>query len=348
MTASHNLPDSLKDDGTSTAEYQEGVVYRKNIGNYVVCVDGHFVACEMSSRLRKRLIYPTASPHSLRPVVRQVKAIEHTDPIAIGDHVRILRTSDGSGLIVQIMPRRNWLSRPTATPMPGAHAFEQLIAANVDQIVAVFAAARPTPKWGLLDRYLVSAESAGIPALICLTKLDLTQNASPKDYAELMSLIEEYRQIGYPLILTSSISGQGVDELKAALKGRTSVLIGKSGVGKTSLLNTVQPGLGMRIGEVNRATGKGRHTTAHLEMFPLSIGGALIDTPGMREFGLWGIGNDDLALYFPEMRAYIGQCKFGLDCQHDEEPGCAIRNAVLTGRIAPRRYQSYLALKINA
>lgn len=347
MTSSHNLSAPLNDGDSATVEYQEGVVYKKNIGNYVVCVDGHFVACEISSRLRKRLIYPTASPHSLRPVVRKVKPIEHTDPIAIGDHVRILRSSGSSGLIVQVLPRRNQLTRPTATPMPGAHAFEQVVAANIDQIVAVFATTQPAPKWRLLDRYLVSAESAGIPALICLTKLDLMQNASPKEFAELMSVIEEYKQIGYSLVLTSSVSGQGLDELKMALNGRTSVFVGKSGVGKTSLLNAIQPGLGLRVGEVSHATGKGRHTTAHLEMFPLNIGGALIDTPGMREFGLWEIENDDLALFFPEMRAYVGRCKFGLDCQHDEEPGCVIRQAVLAGQISPRRYQSYLALKIN-
>ncbi|MDI6694786.1 MAG: ribosome small subunit-dependent GTPase A [Anaerolineales bacterium] len=345
MTTSHNPSDSLS---SGTAEHQEGVVYKKNIGNYIVCVEGHFIACEISSRLRKQLIYPTASPHSLRPVVRQVKAIEHTDPIAIGDHVRILRSSDGSGLIVQVLPRRNQLSRPTATPMPGAHAFEQVIAANIDQMVAIFAAAQPAPKWGLLDRYLVSAESVNIPALICLTKLDLIQDSSSKDHAELMRVIEEYRQIGYPLMLTSSFTGQGLNELKSALKGRISLFIGKSGVGKTSLLNAVQPGLGLRVGEVSRVTGKGRHTTSHLEMFSLDMGGALIDTPGMREFGLWGIENDDLALLFPEMRPYVGRCKFGLDCQHDEEPGCAIRKAVLAGHIPPRRYQSYLTLKINA
>jgi ribosome biogenesis GTPase len=345
MTTSHNPSDSLSN---GTTEYQEGVVYKKNIGNYIVCVEGHFIACEISSRLRKQLIYPTASPHSLRPVVRQVKAIEHTDPIAIGDHVRILRSSDGSGLIVQVLPRRNQLSRPTAKPMPGAHAFEQVIAANIDQMVAIFAAAQPAPKWGLLDRYLVSAESVNIPALICLTKLDLIQDSSSEDHAELMRVIEEYRQIGYPLMLTSSFTGQGLNELKSALKGRISLFIGKSGVGKTSLLNAVQPGLGLRVGEVSRVTGKGRHTTSHLEMFSLDMGGALIDTPGMREFGLWGIENDDLALLFPEMRPYVGRCKFGLDCQHDEEPGCAIRKAVLAGHIPPRRYQSYLALKINA
>ena len=147
------------------------------------------------------------------------------------------------------------------------------------------------------------------------------------------------------MILTSAVTGEGLTRLEWALRGKVSVLVGKSGVGKTSLLNALQPGLGLRVGQVSRESGKGRHTTAHLEMFPLAIGGAVIDTPGMREFGLWVVDGDDLALRFPEMRPYVGRCKFGLDCQHDEEPGCALRKAVMAGEVSPRRYRSYMRLK---
>src|SRR4030065_822831 len=149
--------------------------------------------------------------------------------------------------------------------------------------------------------------------------------------------------MGYTYMLTSSVPGEGVEGLRNALAGRTSVLVGKSGVGKTALLNQLQPGLGLRVKEVNQVTGKGRHTTTNLEMFPLDSGGAIVDTPGTREFGLWDF-DDDLALLVPEMRPLVGKCRFGVDCQHDEEPGCAIRKAVMEGPITPRRYQSYLLL----
>jgi ribosome biogenesis GTPase len=194
----------------------------------------------------------------------------------------------------------------------------------------------------LLDRYLAAAESLELSALICITKLDLIPDADD----ELATTLDEYRRIGYPVVLTSSFTGEGLDELRKALRGRLSVLVGKSGVGKTALLNALEPGLGLRVGAVGTGqVGKGRHTTTQVEMVPLGIGGNLVDTPGTREFGLWDVAEDDLALFFPEMRPYVGQCRFGLDCQHDEEPGCAIRKAVMAGKIGPRRYQSYMQLK---
>lgn len=222
----------------------------------------------------------------------------------------------------------------------GAHPFEQIIVTNVDQVVAVMAAAQPAPKWNLLDRYLASAEVSEVPALICITKLDLVQEMD----AEIHGAMDEYKRIGYPFVLTSSFTGEGFEQLKNALAGRTSVFVGKSGVGKTALLNKLQPGLGLKVKEVNQTTGKGRHTTTSLEMFSLDGGGAIVDTPGTREFGLWAF-EDDMALLFPEMRDLVGKCRFGLDCQHDEEPGCAIRKAVMEGHILPRRYQSFVTLK---
>ena len=146
--------------------------------------------------------------------------------------------------------------------------------------------------------------------------------------------------------MTSSLTGEGLDELRLALKGRVSAFVGKSGVGKTALLNAIEPGLGLRVGEVGRGNfGKGKHTTSQAEMVTMSFGGEVVDTPGMREFGLHDMNGENLALFFPEMRPLVGQCKFGLDCLHDEEPGCAIRKAVVAGRISPLRYQSYLRLK---
>ncbi|MFZ6026395.1 MAG: ribosome small subunit-dependent GTPase A [Chloroflexota bacterium] len=331
---------------TTPYTYHTGIVYKKTLGHYTVHhPDGQIVICALSNRLRKQLIYPTADPNSLRHVVRDVQKLDVIDPVAIGDEVQFLVASDGSGLIFEVQPRRNRLARQSAKPMPGAHAFEQVIVANVDQVIPVLAAAQPLPKWNLLDRYLASAESLGLPSLVVITKLDLLRR---RDLDALIEAIETYRQIGYRVLLTSTASGEGLDELRTALAGRLSVLIGKSGVGKSSLLNAVEPGLGLRVNQVSQATGKGKHTTTHLEMFPLEQGGAIVDTPGMREFGLWNTQADEVAQLFPEMRPFIGRCRFGLDCRHDEEPGCAIRKAVTGGQISPMRYASYTKLRDEA
>ncbi len=308
----------------------QGVVYKKMMGSYTVYSGERTIQCSLSARVR------AGAPDSARRG-KSFKPAGHTDPLAVGDVVRFTGSQDGSGQIVEVLPRRNRLARRSAVPMPGAHAFEQVIAANVDQVVPVFAAANPAPHWNMLDRYLVSAEACELPVLICITKLDLAGG-------ELNQAVEEYRQAGYPVILTSALTGAGMHELKQALQGRLSVLVGKSGVGKTFLLNTLQPGLGLRVNAVNQVTGKGRHTTTSQEMLRLDMGGAVVDTPGEREFGLWDVRQDELALLFPEMRPLVGRCRFGLDCRHDEEPGCAIRKAVMAGKISPRRYQSYMRL----
>ena len=322
-----------------TNENDLGIVFRKSLGHYTVHTNGQEIDCELSSRLHKQLIYPTADPTSLRHRVQAVREIEHIDPIAIGDQVRFLDAGQGRGLITEILPRRSKLSRPM--PVPGQRVFEQVIVSNADQVLTVFAAASPTPKWGLLDRYLVTAEAAGLPSRIIITKMDLANKNET-----LEKDLDIYRRIGYPIHLVCSSTGDGLEELKQALHGRMSVLIGKSGVGKTSLMNALQPGLGLRVKAVSQGdVGKGRHTTSHLQMFELDFGGMLVDTPGMREFGLWDISSEDLASLFPEMERYVGQCKFGLSCQHDHEPGCAIRKAVVSEQINPYRYQSYLRLR---
>ena len=324
------------DDENDTA-----VVFRKTLGHYTVHTrsGGREIDCVLSSLNHKQLIYPTADPTSLRHVVREVREIEHVDPIAIGDRVRYVDAGAGRGMITEVLPRHSKLSRPA--PVPGQRVFEQVIVSNVDLVVPVFSLADPTPRWGLLDRYLVTAEASGLPALIVITKLDLAgKNGSFE------ADIEIYRRIGYPVQLVSSVTGDGIEQLKQSLQDRMSVLVGKSGVGKTSLLNALQPGLGLRVKAVSLGEqGKGRHTTSHLEMFELDFGGTLVDTPGMREFGLWEITGEDLAFLFPEMADHVGQCKFGMSCRHDQEPGCAIRKAVMAGDISPHRYKSYMNLK---
>jgi len=319
----------------------QGVVFRKNLGHYTVRTEERDIVCELSTRLRKQLIYPTADPSSLRHRVRQIREIEHVDPVAIGDAVLFTDAGCNSGMITEILPRRNKFSRPATTT--GQRVFEQVIVSNIDQVVPVFAAASPTPKWHLLDRYLVSAEASELPSLICITKVDLLT-----DRREIDEVVESYQRIGYRVLCVSSLTGEGLNEIKQTLRGKISVLVGKSGVGKTSLLNAIQPGLGLRVKEVSHGNqGKGLHTTTHLEMFSLNGEGAIVDTPGIREFGLWDSCNDSLDQFFPEMRPLIGKCKFGLDCSHDNEPGCAIRKAVVNGEISPYRYESYLKLRVS-
>jgi ribosome biogenesis GTPase / thiamine phosphate phosphatase len=299
-------------------EPNTGFVTKKSTNSYNIQAGATSLTCTLATRL---------------------KHASEVDPVAIGDFVRW----DAAAQLIEVLPRRNQFARRAAAPRPGSYHHEQIIAANVDQVIPVFAAANPKPAWNLLDRYLVSSESAEIPALIIITKLDLVEGKP--ESAEIMSIAAEYRAIGYEVILTSVETGQGLAELQAALRDRLSVFVGKSGVGKSSLLNALEPGLGLKIQQTSQLTGKGRHTTTHLEMFPLATGGAIIDTPGIREFGLWNVETDQLALFFPEMRPFVGACKFGLDCGHDQEPGCAIRRAVNAGEISPYRYQSYLKLK---
>lgn len=316
-----------------------GIVFKKSTGVYTVNAGGRSISCSISNRLRKVLLYPTAdlssNPHHR---VQAVRDIQMVDPIAVGDEVTFMDAGDGSGMITEVLPRRSKLTRRA----PGAKPLEQVIVANVDRVVAVLAAAQPKPKWGMLDRYLASAEACELPALICITKMDALKG---KHVDEVMEVVEDYRRIGYPVVLTSAADGSGIEEVKAELAGQYSAFVGMSGVGKTTLLNAIQPGLGLRVGEINLNLDKGRHTTTGLEMFPLEFGGGVVDTPGMKVFGFWDVESQDVALLFREMQPYVGQCRFGLDCHHDTEPNCAIKSAVESGEISQRRYQSYLYIR---
>lgn len=326
---------------------QEGIVFRKSLGTYTIHADGKAVQCSISSKLRKHLEYWWGISQSpgMHKRVKKVHDIREVDPVAIGDRVRFITPpgDDHEGMIIEVLPRKNKLSRLAAQQGRKSEPkqVEQVIVANVDQIVPVFAVWQPKPKWALLDRYLAAAESAGVPALICLTKIDLV-----RDSDGIQEIVAIYERIGYRVLLTSAVTGAGIAAFADALCGRMSILIGKSGVGKTSLLNAIQPGLGLCVNEVNQATGKGKHTTSHLEMFPLDSGGSIVDTPGMREFGLWhDPAEGGLASLFVEMQPYIGTCRFGLDCTHTHEPDCAIKEVVEMGEIAEMRYKSYLRIR---
>jgi ribosome biogenesis GTPase len=322
---------------------QEGIVFRKSLGTYTVHTDSRIVQCSLSSKLHKHLEYwwgVSQSP-GMHKRVKQVHDIREVDPVAIGDVVRFVGApadaqshSADEGMIVEVLPRRNTFSRPAAGRKP----IEQVIVANVDQVMPVFAARDPSPKWRQLDRYIAAAEFAGVPPVICINKIDLAQTED--GIAEVAAM---YERVGYRVLLTSATTGEGIDAFAEILRGRVTAMTGRSGVGKTSLLNTIQPELGLRVSEVSRVTGKGRHTTSQLEMFPLANGGAIVDTPGMREFEIrHEPAEGGLASLFVEMRPYIGQCRFGLDCEHWHEPDCAIKEATEAGEIAQMRYDSYV------
>lgn len=210
--------------------------------------------------------------------------------------------------------------------------------ANVDQVVVVFAAAHPEPRLRMLDRFLVQSEMSGLPAVIVVNKSDLV------DRSEIESRFSVYVRAGYPVLYTSVLTGEGLEGLRDRLCGRISVLTGPSGVGKSSLLNVLEPGFRLRTGEVSEAVRKGRHTTVMAELLPLSCGGYVADTPGLRELGLWGVSRDRLDECFPEFRPYLGDCRFGRGCSHTHEPDCAVRAAVESGEVSLDRYESYRTL----
>jgi ribosome biogenesis GTPase len=259
------------------------------------------------------------------------------DVISVGDWVKVTPLVGGQGVIEAIEPRRSMLIRMAPDPHG---AYQQILIANPDQAVFVFACADPQPHLGMLDRFLVVAERQSIPALIVANKLDLV---GPK-YAG--SQFGHYEPLGYPVVYTSALTRAGVDELRQKLTGRVSILAGPSGVGKSSLLNAVQAGLGLAVREISRATSKGRHTTVVRELFPLAAGGYVADTPGLKAFALWDIAPEEIDGYFPEIRRIVSQCQFS-DCTHLHEPGCAVLSAISEGQIHPERYQSYLRMRFG-
>ncbi len=301
-----------------TADLPRGLVIRSQSGFYTVHTEGgEEVVCRLRGKLKR--------------------GPRRGDIVAVGDWVRFRRLPDGSGLIEAIEPRVRKLSRMAPTPRGE---YEQIIIANPDQAVFVFACARPEPRLRMLDRFLVISEKQEIPALIVANKVDLVGVARARE------IFGHYETIGYPVLYTAAATGEGVDALRERLTGRVSVFAGPSGVGKSSLLNAVQPGLGLSVREISKATGKGRHTTVVRQMFPLEGGGWVADTPGLKALSLWDIEPEELDGYFPEFRALVHLCQFS-DCTHIHEPGCAIREAVADGRIHPERYASYVRMRLG-
>ncbi len=306
----------------------EGLVIRAQSGFYTLLTpEGERVVARLRGRLKRRRWDTTI--------------------VAVGDRVRWRSLPDGTAIIEEVLPRRRALTR--LKPIPGGRGSrrwdrqgylrerEQVIIANPDQVVFVIACAQPDPRLRMLDRLLVGAERQEIPALICANKVDLV---TPEEARRLFGV---YERIGYDVLYTSATTGQGIAELRRRLKDKISALVGPSGVGKTSLLNAMEPGLGKRVREVSRATGKGRHTTTVTEMVPLREGGWVADTPGIRALALFDMEPEEIDAYFPDIAPYVPHCAFS-DCSHTVEPGCAVLAALEAGEIDRHRYESYVRL----
>lgn len=294
-----------------------GVVLRSQSGFYHVQTSGGRVICQLRGRLKRNRF--------------------DSDILAVGDHVDVSLQIDGSGMVEEIHPRVSMLARMDPTPKG---IYRQILLANVDQFILIFACTNPPPHLRMLDRFLVIAEKQEIPALIVFNKLDLIGET------EAEKLYGYYRKVEYPLLFTSALDGRGLEELKAQITGKLNAFTGPSGVGKSTILNRVQPGLGLAAREVSDATGKGRHTTVVREMYPLQGGGYVVDTPGIKALALWDTEPEELDGYFPEMSPLVQHCAFN-DCSHRVEKGCAVRAAVENGSIHPARYESYLKLRFG-
>jgi ribosome biogenesis GTPase len=293
-----------------------GLITRMQSGFFNVQTERGEIICRLRGRLKRGPI--------------------EADIAALGDRVEISPQADGTGMIETVLPRERAFTRlaPTARGL-----YQQVLLANPDQVVLVFALAHPTPHLRMLDRFLVIAEKDRIPALIVANKVDLP------DTDETLEQFEIYPPLGYPVVVTSAETGEGVDELRELLVGKVSALAGPSGVGKSSLLNAIQPGLGLRISYVSERTDKGRHTTVHRELIPLEGGGFVADLPGMRQLALWDTQPEELDGYFREIAPLVEHCQYN-DCSHrPDEPGCAVVEAVEAGTVAEERYESYLRLR---
>ncbi len=257
--------------------------------------------------------------------------------LAVGDHVTVEPEERGQGFrIVSIGARHSVLARRE----PGGRRGERVLAANVDQVLVVISVANPEPHPRMIDRFLVVCEANDLVAHLVLNKVDLATAPGAVD-----ALAHPYERAGYPVHRTSVKQDVGLDELRGVLAGRVTAVTGPSGVGKSSLLNTLHPGLALRTQEISASVNKGRHTTVGSKLVPLPDGsdGYLVDTPGLREIGMWGLPADSLDQCFPEFRPYLGECRFQ-DCQHDVEPECAVRAALAAGVLHRGRYESYIKL----
>ncbi len=307
-----NTANSQQDQET----YLKGIVIRSTGSWYDVQTENHTIPSKVRGKFR-------------------LSDTDATNPVIVGDRVKIRINQDGTGLITKIYERRNKLTRRAAGRRVGQ---EQIIAVNVDAAWIVQSIRMPKINAGLIDRFLVMAESFEISPGIVFNKLDLMQR---KDTDAIAFLRDLYSELGYLVLLTSTLTREGIDAFAEALAGKTNVIAGPSGVGKSALLNAIEPNLELRTSSVSEKTRKGKHTTTTTNLYPLSAGGYVADTPGIREFGVIDLAPEELSYYFVEFRPYLPEC-FYPNCTHDHEPGCAVKPAVERDEIKEERYDSYL------
>lgn len=300
----------------------EGIV-TKSTGSWysVLNPDGSVTNCKLKGRFK-------------------IQGIKTTNPLAVGDYVGYhVLLEEGTGLITKIFPRKNYIIRKATKLSKESH----ILASNLDQAIMIVTLAEPRTSTGFIDRFLITAEAYHIPAVIIFNKIDLYDE---KRLKELSVLKEIYETAGYPCISVSALTGENAEAVEELLKDKVSLLTGHSGVGKSALVNTIEPGLDLKTQPISRAHSKGVHTTTFARMFELSFGGYIIDTPGIKEFGLYDLDRNTLSERYPEMRALMHECKYA-NCTHLHEPGCAVKEAVSNGKISKFRYEGYLRIMAN-
>ena len=300
----------------------EGIVMKSTGSWYQVLVGNQLYACRLRGKFK-------------------IKGLKVTNPIAVGDRVvlEIEDPQEGTGVITDIVPRKNYIIRQSTRKAYHGH----IIAANLDQAILVATLVFPRTSMGFIDRFLVSAESFRIPAVVVFNKADLLSEELRALQEELMEL---YESIGYRCLAISALSEASVPPVQRVITGKVSLFSGHSGVGKSTLLNQISTELTQRTAEVSTFANKGVHTTTYAEMFQTDPGTFVIDTPGIKELGLMDVNDGELSHYFPEMRALLGECRFH-NCIHTHEPGCAVREAVAASTIDEGRYHSYLSMLEN-
>ena len=301
----------------------EGIVVKSTGSWYeVMKPSGEIINCRLKGKFR-------------------LQGLKHTNPVTVGDKINYeMEPNSENGVIFSIEPRKNYIIRKSSNLSKQTH----IIASNIDQAILMVTIAFPTTSLGFIDRFLVTAEAYHIPTTIIFNKVDLCTNGLEDVLQETISLY--HKKVGYDYLKSSVNDKIGLDEVKVLLQNKTTLVAGHSGVGKSSLLNAIEPNLNLRTGIISKTSFNGQHTTTFAQMHPLSFGGFIIDTPGIREFGVVDLNNAELSHYFKEMKPFIGKCKFN-NCQHIHEPQCAVLEALEAEQIPAERYQSYLSIMAN-